>query len=386
MKKISTIIVALIALVGFNACSSDDDVVFIAQPDAEGISFTNSFANTYILTSATGENTAERFVWNEIDLEVPTNINYELHGATTEDFESFTLMGTTSGNNLAVTVNQLLELAEEAGLDNDPATEAPNTGTLYFRVVGSAGTAGEMAHTTEVQPLTVVLPEATGEEEETFRNFYLVGDFTAAGWSENNNNTPLFRDPENPDVYYFTGKFEGSGDREGFKLLETLGAWQPQWGLDGGQFTSSDILGGDPAAFPVAEDGYYSFQVNAEEMTYSFEPYDASGAETYDAIGILGGATAGLYETGEDGWGADVDLTQSEFDPHIWYINDMELNDGEIKIRANDAWDVSWGAATPLSGQGANNNDPNIPVEAGIYDIWFNTITARYILIPQGEE
>ncbi|WP_029033489.1 SusF/SusE family outer membrane protein [Salinimicrobium terrae] len=379
MKKISTLIIALIALTGFNACSSDDDVVFIAQPDPEGISFENTFSSEYVLTTSTAENTVERFVWNEIDLEVPTNINYDVLGSTSQDMTDPVLLGSTAGTNLAVKVQQLLNLAEDAGLDNDPATEAPNTGTFYVQVVATAGTAGEMVHASEIQPINVVIPETTGEEEETFTNFFLVGDVTAAGWEPDNNNTPLFRDGENENLFHFTGRFNGSGESEGFKLLETLGAWQPQWGLDNGNLSNSTILGGDPSAFPVDANGYYSFTMNIDDMTYSFEPYDASGAVTYDAIGIVGPAQAG-------GWDADTDLTQSEFDPHIWFANDVELSDGEMKFRANDAWTASWGDTTFPSGQGANSDDPNIVAEGGIYDVWFNDITGRYILIPQAEE
>ena len=377
MKKFSIFILALVALTGFNACTSDDDVVFIAQPDPEGINFINTFSSMYILTNATAENTAERFVWNEIDVDVPTNLVYELQGSTTAEFDDFTILGSTSSNNLAVSVRQLMDLAEEAGLDNDPNTDAPNTGTLFVRVVASAGTAGEMAHTSEVQSLTVMLPES-GEEEETFTNFFLVGDVTAAGWNPDNDNTPLFRDPENENLFHFTGRFNGSADTEGFKLLEVLGLWQPQWGLDGQNLSNSTILGGDPAAFPVDADGYYSFTMNIDEMTYSFEPYDASGAATYETIGFLGDATPG-------GWDEDTDLVQQSFDPHIWFANDVELSDGEMKFRAADSWDMNWGSNTFPSGK-AVKDGANIPVTGGVYDIWFNDLTGRYLLIPQTED
>ena len=315
-----------------------------------------------------------------IETDVPTNVTYELQGSTSADFENFTVLGATDGNNIAVTVQQLLNLAEDAGLDNDPETEMPNTGTLYFRVVASVGTAGELAHVSEVQSLTVLLPESGGEEE-VFRNFYLVGNATPDQWNNNANNIPLFRDPTNPDLYYFTGKFN-AGE---FKLLEVLGQWQPQWGLDNGTLTSSDILGADPGAFTVDTEGYYTLTVNVDEMTYSFEPYDASGAAVYETIGFLGSATAGLYETGADGWGADVDLTQSEFNPHLWYYNGATLADGEIKFRAADAWDINWGGDTFPSGK-ATMNGPNIPVPEGTYDIWFNDLTGRYIFIEQMTE
>ncbi len=376
MKKLSILLFAFVALIGFNACTSDDDVVFIAQPDPEGIAFTNTFSSEYILTSSTAENTVERFVWNEIDVDVPTNINYDLLGSASEDMSDPVLLGSTTGTNLAVKVKQLLSMAQDAGMDNDPTTEAPNNGTLYFQVEATAGTAGEMLHESTVQPLNVVLPETTVEEEEDLREFYLVGNATPDSWNNNGNNTPLFRDAENPDLYYYTGRFV-AGE---FKLLEVKGQWQPQWGLDNGQLTSSDILGGDPGAFVVESEGYYTLTVNADEMTYSFEPYDESGAAIYSTIGLIGPAQSG-------GWDTDTDMTQLEFDPHIWYINGVILADGEFKFRADDDWADNWGAASDaLSGQANYGAGDNMVAQAGVYDIWFNDLTGRYILIPQAEE
>lgn len=376
MKKLSIILLTFIAVFGFNACTSEDDVVFVAQPDPEGISFTNSFASSYILTEATLTNVAERFVWNEVDFTVPTNENYELQGAISSDFANPVILGSTSETNLSVTVQQLWDLAIDAGLDNDPETPEPNTGSLYFRVVASAGTQGELPTISEIQTLTVILPEATGDEEETFRYFYLVGDATAAGWNPNNNNTPLFRDPANENIYYFQGRFAGGSAVEGFKLLEILGMWQPQWGLDSsGNLSNSDILGADPSAFPVDSDAYFSFEINVDDMTYSFSEIDASSAPTYPTIGLIGSATP-------TGWDSDTDMVQSAFNPHIWYMSDISLIDGEIKFRANDAWDINWGSDTPLTGLGTSGG-PNIPATEGIYDIWFNDLDGRYILIPQ---
>ena len=368
---------AFVTFVGINACSSDDDVVFIAQPDPEGIAFVNSFNETYILTPATAGNVAERFVWNTVDFDAPTNITYELLGSSDAEFSSSQPLGETTGNNLAVSVSDLMELAEEAGLDADPETENPNTGTLYFKVRAYAGNSGgnPLDVVSQVSSFTVVLPE--GEGEPALRNFFMVGDVTAAGWSENNNNTPLFRDPDNADLYTFTGRFAGGDGKEGFKLLEILGKWQPQWGLDNGNLTNSDLLGEDPKAFPVTSDGYFTFTVNADEMTYSFEPFDAAGTPTYATIGFLGDATPG-------GWDADTDLTKSAFNPHIWYANAVELVNGEMKFRANDAWDMNWGAGTAISGQAVKDGS-NIPVSAGTYDIWFNDLTGHYILIPIAE-
>ena len=379
MKKFSILFLAFIALLSFSACTQDDDIVFVAQPDPEGIQFSNSFQNTYVLPSGNPDNLAERFVWNEVDFDAPTTITYELQGSADEAFGDFMVIGSTDNNNLGVSIGQMRDLAEDAGLDNDPETEAPNTGTVYFKVRAFAGD-GEgnaLEEFSETIGLNVELPEAEEEGEAPKMELYLVGDATAAGWDPANNNTPLFRDGENKNIYYFEGRFAGGGEIEGFKFLQTT-AWQPQWGLSNGELTNSDILGNDPNAFPVEDDAYYSLMVNVDEMTYTWEEIDESAAEVQTNIGIIGDATPGA-------WDDDTDMTQSEFNPHIWYIEGIELTDGEAKFRADDAWDLDWGGATPVSGE-TTVAGPNIPVSAGTYDVWFNTLDGRYIFIPQGEE
>jgi starch-binding outer membrane protein SusE/F len=367
MKKLSILILALVALTGFNACTSDDDVVFIANPDTDGIHFTNNFAASYDLTEVDPGDVVDRFVWSEVDFGVPTNINYELQASLTEDFDDPVTLGSTSVNNLDVTAQQLIRVTEDEDL------EETNTFRIHVRVVASAGTAGEMAHISPSESFTIIVPTEPG-----FIHFYLVGDATAAGWNPDNNNTPLFRDGENENLFHFTGRFDGSGDKEGFKLLETLGLWQPQWGLDGDNLSNSTILGGDPSAFPVDADAYYTFTMNIDEMTYSFEAYDESGAPTFETIGFIGDATPG-------GWDNDTDMTKSQFDPHIWYAKNVSLSGGEMKFRANDDWTNNWGGETFPSGE-SSQDGPNIPVTAGTYDIWFNDLSKRYILIPQTED
>jgi hypothetical protein len=380
MKKTIFIFVALLSVLGFNACSEDDDFTFVAKPSVEGVAFENTFLESYPLNAANGDNLAERFVWNKADFGAPTPVKYELQASTTESFEGIEEVASDlTVNNYGVTVKYLLTLAAQAGLDNDPDTEAPNTGSLYFRVRAYVGDAA--AKTSEqfssIIALPVVLTEASEDGGVELKpQMFLVGDVTAAGWDPNNTNTPLFRDGENDLVFNFTGRFAGSADTEGFKIIEVLGEWQPQWGLDAGLLSNSEILGADPSAFPVSADGYYSLSINQEDMSFTFEAYDASAAPAYGTIGLIGDATAG-------GWDADQDLTPTAFDPHIWVIEGIELTEGEIKFRAEDAWDISWGASTPLSGQGFNDGDPNIPVTAGTYNIWFNDLDGRYILIPQ---
>jgi len=386
MKKLSIFLLTMITLIGFSSCEHDDDVVFTAQPDPEGVVITSPVAANYTLSSAASNNLAERFVWNGVDFEAPTTVTYELQGSTEQDFSDFNVIGTTSETNLGVTVAEMMSLAADAGLDNDPATEdMPNTGTIYFRVRAYAGngSGNSLEEISEVISVNVTLPEATEEGQEIKANLFLVGDATAPGWNTDNNNVPLFRDSENANIFYYQGRFAGGADIEGFKLLSMRGEWQPQWGLSDGNFTNNEILGEDPNAFPVDSDAYFSFSVNTEDMTYTFEEVDASGAATYDVIGLVGdGSSVGWPN--DDNPTPDIQLTQLSFDPHIWYAESVTLTDGPIKFRANLAWDTSWGGGENFPSGQATGDD--IMASAGTYEVWFNDLTGRYIFIPLEQE
>ena len=363
MKKLSILFLAFVTLLGLSSCTSDDDVVFIANPDAEGVQFTNAFASTYDLTQMESADVVERFVWSEIDVDVPTNINYELQGSLSDTFDTYEELASTPSNNVDVTADQLIKLAEDAELDENSSI------TMYFRVVASPGTANGMAHTSDVVSFTAVIPT-----EPVYLNLYFVGNATPDQWNNNANNLPLFRDADIEDLYHYTGKFN-AGE---FKLLEVLGQWQPQWGTnDGSTLAVNPGDGSDPGAFTVDTEGYYTLTVNLADMTFTMEEYDESGAATYSTIGYLGDATPGA-------WDNDTDMTQSTFNPHIWYAMDAAITDGEMKFRAANNWDVNWGSTTFPSGEGSLGG-ANIPVTAGTYDIWFNDLTGRYLLIQQGE-
>lgn len=88
------------------------------------------------------------------------------------------------------------------------------------------------------------------------------------------------------------------------------------------------------------------------------------------AIGIIGDATPG-------GWETDTDLTRSESDPNVWTIEGLTLLSGEAKFRANDSWTTNWGADSFPTGVGTQDG-PNIPVEAGIFTVTFNSSTGEY--------
>lgn len=362
MKRFFSIILSIVVVSGFYSCSTEDRVEFVAQPDPEGVAITSTLASTYDLTELQPEDVVETLEWNAVEFGLPTNVNYEVQASLTENFSKFEPLGRTQETHMNITAQQLIKLTEEAELDENDMT------TIYFRVVSSAGTAGELAQFSPVESIAAVIPT-----EEEYVNLYMVGDASAAGWAVDNNNTPLFRDPQNLDQYYYTGKL-GAGS---LKFLETT-AWAPQYGSagDGVLVARPTEADPDPAAISIPSAGYYAVVVNLEDMTYSVTPApDAADAEVYGVIGLVGSATVG-------GWSSDVLLAQSTFNPHIWYADDVVLTDGAVKFRANQDWAVNWGSTTFPSGL-ATNGGPDIPAVEGVYDVWFNDLTGRYVFIEE---
>ena len=182
------------------------------------------------------------------------------------------------------------EYFESNGYTIDPLLENANDDAMNFLFTGTEGLWDIILDT---NAKTITLAEILVTPPD---NLYLVGDATEAGWSPTNNNTPLFKDPNEEGVFTFTGYFIGGG--EGFKLLE-IGDWTPQWGKganDGELAGKPATQDGDPSAIPVPESGYYSLRVDFNTLSYTFEPYDASGATEYATIGVIGDATP-------TGWG-----------------------------------------------------------------------------------
>lgn len=293
--------------------------------------------------------------------------DYATYGVDVEYFVEVAKKGTTdfvaagsvkNAKTLDWTHKALNDAALKAGLVPSVKSELDVKVTAVTKTTG-----GEIR-----KPSSIVTFKVT--PYVAFKNLYLVGDATAAGWDPGNANIlALYRDPSNLNKFYFTGKYGTSM----FKLVEVLGNWQPQWGLKSGVVANSD--GGDPDPFSVTSAGYYTFEIDILAKTYSLTPYTGT-LNTYTSIGLIGDSTP-------NGWSADTVMTQSSFDPHKWYIKDVQLKNGQAKFRANGAWDINWGADTEFSGAGTQGG-ANIPVtQAGTYDVYFNDIDGRYQFIKK---
>lgn len=310
-----------------------------------------------VLNKQTPDATAATVTWSDYaTYGVPVKYLVEIAKKGQTNFEA---AGTvTDAKSLVWTHKMLNDAVTKLGL---PANAV---GEVDIRVTATTVSVGGTINNTSDVVTVKVTPYVS------FINLFMVGDASEAGWDNNNNNQPLFRDPVNTNKFHFSGYFKAGA----FKLLETKGHWQPQWGQNGGVVGFNDGSSSDPDVFAVPAAGYYTFTIDIVAKTYSLVPYTPSSA-VYTVMGIIGSATP-------NGWNApDSKMTRSSLDPHIWSVKGLALTVGEMKFRVNDDWGTNWGSNTPISGS-AVSGGPNIPVEeAGTYDVYFNDSDGSYLLI-----
>lgn len=107
--------------------------------------------------------------------------------------------------------------------------------------------------------------------------------------------------------------------------------------------------------------GYYWIDYNAEDGT--------ANLTAITTIGVIGDATGS--------WNDDQAMTYNASEG-CWEIKGIQLSNGNIKFRANGAWDINWGgnALMSISSLDMGGNSKNISVEAGTYDIKFYALSS----------
>lgn len=374
MKKIITLSFAFIFILGLAvSCDDDESFEFTLQPDAEGIVFLNDFATEYLISAATASNVAERIVYAPVDLGIPTAVSYELQATTDATFDGdFTIINTTSETNVAVTVRNLLELAETLGLDQDPATTATdgspnNTGTVFFRIRAFAGNNNAEATTenlSEILPFNIVLLEDTGGTgfadimASTFGIIYFDGvDRPDAGLLTNEDgihfgsvNIP----PGGAGDVNVLGKFRENMD---FAVNFGLG--------DGGEFTLT--MGGFGNDIPYGAPGIAFVRADFNNLTYTIE-------RDVDSWGMVGNT---INDFG--GSGPDIRLTEDPANPGVWVAFNVTIAaEGVFKFRLNDDFAQNFGTrdgGTPNElMMGGFGND--IPITAGTFNVTLDLRTS----------
>lgn len=368
-KILSAVSIVGLVLLFLSSCDDTTDTFQISAPTAPVLADLNF---TQIeLDAVNTSNPALTLNWVESDYGQQTAVNYDIQFANDEAFTNpVTAASITGKSALTLSISEINAAAGNAGLN--PFEWA----TLYTRVVASLGSQkSESINSNTLQ--FDVFPYFN----YVFDDYFLVGNGTAPGWNNNANNPPLFRDESNPNLFHYTGYFDKPGgfDDGRFKILESKGLWQPQWGVteDEGSDTpkpEGEIAGnpgtqsGDPGRFGVPASGFYNFTVDFSTKKYTTVPFDASGITSPATLSIQGSSVA------------TTAMTPLAFDGHIWYATGLRLTPGDVTFVTGSG--ATWGSTTSFSGV-ATDGGGTIPVIVeDDYDVWFNDLTGRYILIP----
>ena len=360
IKRFSAVTIIGLILLIFNSCDDTSEKFTITNPNAAvlaGLNFTD-----LQLDAVNTNNPAITLNWTEADYGQQAAVNYAIQFSKDDAFTTpVTAASVTGKSSITLSVNEVNAAAGNAGLN--PFEWKP----IYVRIVASLGSQNRESVASNFVQFNVY-----PYFNYVFNDYYLVGDATAPGWNNNNNNPALFRDENDSNVFYYTGFFAANGH---FKVLETKGLWQPQWGTnDGATIEGNPGTGSsDPERFPYGGGngipaGFYTFKINFASNTFSFDPYDATNATSPLTLTLQGSSTT------------MVPMSSLAHDGHIWYANSVRLTPGDVSFVTNTG--ASWGGSTSFSGVATDGGSAIPVIVEDDYDVWFNDLTGRYILIP----
>jgi hypothetical protein len=170
----------------------------------------------------------------------------------------------------------------------------------------------------------------------------IIGDATPGGWA---NSTPMEQNPNDQSLWKLRVVLT-----DGDLKFRADDAWTVNWGSNTFP-TGTGIQDGANIVVPAGE---YVINFNSTTGEYSFELL-----VIYSTVGLIGPSTPNAN------WDVDVDMTKDAQDESFWFINSIDLTDGEAKFRAEDAWAVNWGLA-------------QFPSGIGTYKVSLNSATGEY--------
>lgn len=336
MKKYFSLIFGAALLL--TACTDNDKspVLQIGAPPGITAPAANS---SFVLLDSTANDEFAVFTWTAASFGFDAGVNYTLQlDKAGNNFQNAVVVGSVNALRLAgITNSKINNILLSKGL---PAEEASD---IEFRVFATVSpdvdtlfSAPITLHITPYQ-VTIVYPQ-----------LQVPGSYQ--GWKPEDNNTVIFSVRSD-------GNYEGylNIDDAQLEYKYTQGpAWTTNWGDTGADGTLDPD--GDNIKLPAP--GLYKLNVNLNALTHTFQKTDWS---------VIG--------TSVGGWDTDKPMTYDAATRKLTLTTDLVA--GEIKFRANSAWDINLGdddANRTLEYGGAN-----IMVAAdGNYTIELNLSAAVY--------
>ncbi len=341
----------LLAIFGFGAvaCSDENDGPFLK--DGDNITGEASISlmapesgGSYILREADANKTWEIFSWTNANEVAVGPMEYYIEVSVEGNELSPALIGPYTNQPVVVTEGALNKALVTLGY-----TEANTQVDVLTRVKQVVGT--ELTNLEYYSSLvsSSVIGYGGSLEEPGIPTMYVPGAYQ--GWSPDN----TYQIYSMNDDGIYTGYLNFTEATSEFKITRVQNWDGVNIGGTSTGISGTLVDGGENIAFNGAV-GSYKMTANMNDMTWTLEAKNWEA--TANTWGLIGDATPG-------GWDTDTDMVYNQQNGLLELS--VDLLDGEIKFRANDAWDLNYGD-TGVDGVADNGGD-NIKVTAGKYKI-----------------
>lgn len=371
MKKIIYSILFISNALLFTGCE-EEKPIFIADLGSEEIAFTNNFASEYLLSKETKNNIADRFIWNASILGV--NSDYEVQAAIDQSFTNPVSIGVSKKTNMPVLVSQLLDLAGQLGLDEDPKTtnstgEPNNSGIVYFRVksiIGNGG-AGTEEIVSTVQSINIKMIEKVATSTEC-NPLWVVGDaIVNVGWNFTAS-TNCASDVHTVKLAFQAGKFRMFSADGDWATGQSYKYYQDKGYTIDERFESEGS--GDFNFVFVGTAGIYTLVIDDTKKTITLTPSGplwAVGDATPGGWNFSGSETI-ITETTPDVWQATFIFSAGIFrffeSQGVWDTNNNYTHYADLGYTIDDK----------LQNDGGNDANFKFVGTPGVYTITINAI------------
>lgn len=346
MKKLSILSITLLAVFVAYSCDKGElgPVANTTNPGSPSITAPES-GQSYTMSQDQAEDTLMTIEWSEPDFGFAAAPTYLVElGTAGNEFSDPIELGSVQQTSLPIVVSDFNNKLLSAGLQGDQSHE------MQLRVTASVSDSVSKAVSEPVDiSITPYIVEVNYPEIYVPGGYQSASGYTA-DWSPAD--APPLYSIESNDQY--EGYVNIANDNSEFKFTDERN-WDLNWGDDGADGTLEQN-GGNIIASTA---GYYKMNVNLNDMTYEV---------LNTTWGLIGSATA-------NGWDSDEDMTYDP-DTKVWTIT-TDLSAGEIKFRANDAWNLDYGD-TGADGNLDQGGDNIVVDEAGNYTITLNLSEAPY--------
>ena len=363
-----TILPIALLFIAFSCENEDDGPEFTVTPPSEDVAFTNSFLYDYLLSAQTSANIAERLLWNTPSFGAQTSVSFTVEGSSTNLFAAtdpgYFSSGALTENNYAVSVANLLTIADALDLDGDPTSGKESSGMAYLRVTASVGDATDSngsSVVSEPQEIKITMVETEGEAPAPM--LAVPGQYQ--GW--NPGGAPLLAASAagQTDFEGFIYMDIDEADNQGFKFVEGVDGVYDWGNPDWGKSDDGILVVDGESNITVDEDGLYYLQADTGAGTYS---------TTLMSLGLIGSATP-------TGWDSDTDFVYDATN-NVLTLDINLINGEKYKVRANNGWDIGFpGQFGPDSdGDGfldTKDGDFTHEGDTGNYRVTLDVFTAR---------